>query len=144
VEEIENEDGTTEKQDVYSFCKERLWCPTSRALINMAIQFAIYYCYKYCFKAGLNGGVVASIFASSLVFTIIIFSLPMYGQKISKNDIGGTVLIVACIACVGLGSLVQDKDKDSSGDAKEAHEDQGLYVFICIILAVLVGALFTL
>lgn len=72
--------------------------------------------------AGLNGGVVSSIFATSLIFTIIIFSTKWYGQTISKFDIGGTVLIIICIVCVGLGGLIP-KDKDTSTDAKVLADD---------------------
>lgn len=143
IVEDEMDDGRVLKREEYRFCIQRLMCPIYRMLNQLAIQFVIFYCFSYCVKAGMNGGVVSSIFAMSLVFTILIFSLPMYGQKVSRNDIIGAVLILACVIGVGLGPMITT-EKEETGDSSDAPKDDGLNMLIAIVMAVGVGILFTI
>ena len=50
-----------------------------------------------------NNGVIDTLFTTQLLFTTVFFYFK-YGQKITKMDLAGIILIVLCVVSVAYGS----------------------------------------
>ena len=50
-----------------------------------------------------NSGVIEALLTTQLMFTSAFFYFK-YGQKISRMDLAGTVLIVLCVVSIAYGS----------------------------------------
>lgn len=58
--------------------------------------------FLYAGKSGMNSGIIASIFSTSVIFSNIGFYF-LYGQKLTKYGILGSLLVVGCVILIGLG-----------------------------------------
>ena len=79
------------------------------------------------------------IFSSCIIFTPIIFYFKE-GQKLTRWDLAGSLLIIVCVALIGFGGVQgEDEDKDV-----EKLEDKNFYLIVSIIGCIVVGFFFSL
>lgn len=83
-------------------------------------------------KSNVNGGIISTIFSSSCVFTSIIFYCK-YGQRITRNDIMGTVFIMLCVTLISIG-----------GGGKEETQVDRKYLILALVMALITGVTLSL
>ena len=102
-----------------------------RVVANWMINVSLNYTFVLAYACGINSGIITSIFASSMIYVGIVFYFK-FGQKMSKVDIFGIVLMVGCIVCI---SLAKTKTEESNTFSWEK--------FGAIMSAIVVGLIFT-
>lgn len=107
--------GKKKKELIVSF--ERLLASMSRGLCQIIVQITIISTFMYALRTDVNTGIITSVFSTNLFFTIVYFYF-VYGQSISYNDLGGTLLIVICIVLISVGG------GGGSTEAKPKTEEQ--------------------
>ena len=90
--------------------------------------------FMFAAEANVNGGIISTIFSSICVFNSIIFYFK-YGQKISKSDIIGTILILACVTLI---SLPPKKVSFEHGSAEDYDLNQ-LFLALALVMALAAG-----
>ena len=59
----------------------------------------------------------------------------------------GTILMIACILLIGLGGTINFGDDETKEEdvskSDEQKEDENMYVFLAILMAIITGAVFT-
>jgi drug/metabolite transporter (DMT)-like permease len=124
---------------VYEATWNRFAAPLGRGLSQLFIQLAIISCFGFAAKSGTNGGIIATIFSTSTIFSIIIFYFK-YGQKVTKIDYLGTLLIMTCVVLVALGGAGGSSSETSEEDKKEKK----FYLALALAFALLSGFVLTL
>lgn len=87
----------------------RTFCQT----LAECLIVATFYCGA---MSKTNNGVIDTIFTTQLLFTTAFFYFK-YGQKITRMDLAGIVLIVLCVVSVAYGSQM-DKEGDQGNLSK--------------------------
>ena len=120
-----------QSQEKISF--ELIFVPLRRGLIILSCISCLTLTYYYAAKSGINQGIITSIFSSSLIFTSIWFFI-FHGQKLTKWDLVGVTMVIACILCISIA-------KSSSSSASS---DTSIYKLYAVILALAEGVLFSI
>jgi len=94
--------------------KYKAWSvPLLRSITQALIQISISITYMMAAQINQNSGTISTIFSSSVLFTAAIFFC-LYGQKLSKFDFLGCILIIGGVVMIGLGGK---KPEDMSQDS---------------------------
>ena len=101
----EQDDLAVAEEEDAKFSLRRMTVPILRAIQMVALILLILTAFYFGGLAQINSGIFASVFVTGVVFTIIIFYFK-YGQKISKMDALGTILVVLCVLLIGFGGAI--------------------------------------
>ena len=74
--------------------------PLLVTIIGMGMQGVITLAFYYAGLSGVNSGIIASIFSTSILFSSLIFYF-IYGQKLTKNDALGCILVAVSVFIIG-------------------------------------------
>ena len=69
--------------------------------------------FTFAGKSGVNSGIISTIFCTSVIFSNILFYI-LYGQKLSKYDIFGSLMIVASVVLIGFGGATGGSETDTT------------------------------
>lgn len=87
------------------FDKLRFSVPFQRCIINLMGQVLVTLTFYFAGKSGMNSGIIASIFSSSVIVSLFAFYI-LYGQKVTKWGLLGSLMVVACVVMIGVGPSV--------------------------------------
>lgn len=117
----------------------RFSAPLSRGVSQLLIQVVSNLCFMFAAKSGVNGGIISTIFSSSSIFSIVIFYFK-YGQKVTKIDYLGTLLIISSVVLIAFGGAT-----DTSVEvAEEERKEMNFYLAISLLFAVGTGFVLSL
>ena len=108
------------------FSVKRLKAPLGRMLFILLIHVTHIATFLFASKSNINGGIISTIFSSSCVFTFIIFYFK-FGQKITKSDMIGTILVLGCVGLISVGG------------SNQSGEVNNLYLVLALVMAILTG-----
>ena len=126
-----------------------IWVSIRRFIINFMIYVMLGLTFIFADKSGIHTGVVTSLFCSSLIFTVVYFYFK-YGQKLSRWDVIGIIMVCICIALISL-SEGEHSEGETDGvitqalDQGDMVQEEGFNVdkFLTIIFALGTGITFS-
>lgn len=133
-----------DQQSKYVLNWGSIWVTIRRFIVNFAIYVFLGLTFIFADKCGIHTGVVTSLFCSSLIFTCIYFFLH-HGQKLTKWDFTGILLVVICVILISLSEGKAPEILEGEEDVLEEDlsSDKLMNKILTIFFALCTGLTFS-